>query len=53
MPPIRPLGLLEDQEQFRGQFDESIFPDPQTGLFSSMVFYDNSDTNGDGVNRPG
>lgn len=45
---------IADQEQFRDQFDESIFPDPPlgSGSFSSMVFYDNSDTNGDGVIGP-
>jgi hypothetical protein len=42
-----------EQQEFRDQFDESVFPNPRSGSFSSMVFYDNVDTNGDGVIGPG
>lgn len=41
-----------DRDAFRAQFDTSLFPDPRTGSFSNVVFYDNSDTNGDGVIGP-
>ncbi len=42
-----------EQQEFRDQFDESVFPNPRAGSFSSMVFYDNEETNGDGVIGPG
>jgi len=42
-----------DSAAFRDQFDTSLFPDPHTGSFSSVTFYDNSDTNDDGVIGPG
>lgn len=42
----------EDRTAFRAQFDETVFPNPWTGSFSTVVFYDNSDTNGDGEIGP-
>jgi hypothetical protein len=42
-----------DKDEFRAQFDAGLFPDPRTGSFSGVTFYDNSDTNGDGVVGPG
>ncbi len=41
-----------DKDAFRAQFDTSLFPNPKTGSFSYVVFYDNSDTNGDGAIGP-
>lgn len=42
-----------DETGFRDQFDTGLFPDPSEGSFSSVTFYDNSDTNGDGLIGPG
>lgn len=43
----------EDQAAFRAQFDPQLFPDPETGSFSQVVFYDNTDTDGSGLIGPG
>ena len=48
-----PIAWTEaDEAAFRSQFDASLFPDPKTGSFSTVTFYDNSDTNGDGEIGP-
>lgn len=43
----------QDQAAFRAQFDSTLFPDPPTGSFSYVIFYDNTDTNHDGLVGPG
>ena len=42
-----------DQSAFRAQFDSTLFPNPPSGSFSHVVFYDNTDTNHDGLVGPG
>jgi type II secretory pathway pseudopilin PulG len=39
----------QDAARFRTQFDEAAFPNPSSGDFSRVIFYDNNtDINGDG-----
>lgn len=38
-----------DTAAFRSEFSTTEFPDPSSGSFIDVKFYDNSDTNGDGV----
>ena len=38
-----------DATAFRSEFTTSEFPDPASGSFIDVKFYDNSDTNGDGA----
>lgn len=38
-----------DTTAFRSEFSTSEFPDPTSGSFIDVKFYDNSDTNGDAV----
>ena len=38
---------------FRAQYSASKFPNPTSGSFISVQFFDDSDTNGDGVITPG